>query len=186
MRILSWLAMAAVLVALPAAGASGQTVVLVRHAEKAPAPSDDPVLSSEGSARALALADALGGAHVDVVITTQYRRTRDTAAPAAAIAGITPAVARATGDTAAHARAVAEMVRRHPPTSVVLVVGHSNTIPAIVEALGGPRLPELCDASYAQFFTLVLRHGAPPSLIRSTYGRADVPDSRCEGGMMQR
>ena len=78
---------------------------------------------------------------------------------------------------AAHVQAVADAVRRRPAGEVVLVVGHSNTIPAIVGALGGPRLPDLCDGQYATLYVLALPARGPARLIRSTYGAADAPDA---------
>jgi len=59
------------------------TVVLVRHAEKAPAPADDPPLTAAGEARARDLWTAVHDAGVDAVITTQFVRTRATAQPTA-------------------------------------------------------------------------------------------------------
>ena len=66
--------LAAALVALPA---QAQTVVIVRHAEKA-APSGDVDLSAAGKARAQALAQALAGAKVRMVWATPLKRTGQT------------------------------------------------------------------------------------------------------------
>jgi broad specificity phosphatase PhoE len=151
-------------------------VVLVRHAERASAPPDDPGLSDAGRARAEALAEALEHARVDAVITTQYERTRRTAEPLARGRQLTPVIIRAGADTAAHVREVATAVRLQPPGSFVLVVGHSNTVPAIVGALGGPTLPDLCDAEYATLFALVLPADGAPRLVRSSYGAPDPPE----------
>src|SRR5690606_6878517 len=111
-----------------AADETSQVVLLVRHAEKAQEPADDVALTAEGSARAEALAAALVHAQVDAIITTQFRRARETAEPLAKRLGITPMVVEAGSDTGAHARAVADAVRRAGRT--VLVVGHTNTVPA--------------------------------------------------------
>jgi hypothetical protein len=60
------------------------------------------------------------------------------------------------------------------------VVGHSNTVPAIVTALGGPRLPDLCDASYATLFTVRLVDAGTPTVSRGVYGAPDPPGAdRC-------
>ena len=56
-----------------------QIVVLVRHAEKSDAPPGDVALSVAGQARAEELAIALAEARLDTIVTTQFRRTRDTA-----------------------------------------------------------------------------------------------------------
>jgi len=59
----------------------------------------------------------------------------------------------------------------------VLVVGHSNTIPAIIAALGGPRMPDLCDPEYAGLYVLIIRANGTVSLARASYGAADPPDA---------
>lgn len=146
--------------ALPAAAAP-DLVILVRHAERGTEPAGDPALTPAGEQRAQALAQALAGAKVNAIVTTQFRRTRDTAAPLAKVLGIQPQVVDA---KAGHVQAVADAVRAQSGT--VLVVGHSNTVPAILAALGGPALPELCETSYHHVF--VLRPGV--SWMRLSYG----------------
>src|ERR1700682_5430372 len=58
-------------------------LVLVRHADKAAQPANDPPLTSAGMKRAQDLAAALRSAGVTFIITTQLRRTRETAQPLA-------------------------------------------------------------------------------------------------------
>jgi broad specificity phosphatase PhoE len=80
-----------------------------------------------------------------------------------------------TGPTEAHVKAVAEAVHEHAGQTV-LVVGHSNTIPAIIGALGGPKLADICDSQYSTFYVLILHaDGKKPELIVSSYG-APSPD----------
>lgn len=150
-------------------------VVLVRHAERAAAPSDDPGLSQAGKARAEALADALADARVDAIITTQFARTKATAEPLARARRLTPSVVTGGADTAVHAREVAAAVKALAPGSLALVVGHSDTVPAIIAALGGPALDDLCDAEFATMFTLIVPSNGPPRLLRTTYGAPDPP-----------
>lgn len=145
-------------------------VILVRHAEKAAVPGNDPPLSEPGTARAQALRAALADAGVQAVLVTPLRRTLDTARPLLESTGLTPETVPIGG--ADHVRQVAEAVRRQAGR-VVLVVGHSNTIPAIVGALGGPRLPDLCDANYATMFVLALPADGPTRLVRTRYGAAE-------------
>jgi broad specificity phosphatase PhoE len=154
-------------------------VILVRHAERAAAPTGDPVLTEAGVQRALDLAAALADAKVGSIITTQFQRTQLTARPLAEARHMTPIIVNASGG-AAHIDAVAAAVRARPAGEVVLVVGHSNTIPAIIAALGGPRLPDLCDAQYASLFVLRPEADGAAALVRSRYGVADAPDAdRC-------
>ena len=139
------------------AGASGgmpALVVLVRHAEKAEAPESDPPLTPAGQDRARALALALKDAGVTAIITSDRLRTRATAEPLGAARGLTPVVVGlGRGGVAAHVEAVATEVRRQAG-GVVVVVGHSNTIPAIIAALGGPSLPDIPDPEYGRLFLL--------------------------------
>lgn len=177
---------AALVVATPPAalaqsrGAPGPlVVVVVRHAEKAPVPGNDPPLSAAGDVRARALAATLRDANVTAVVVSQWQRTRQTAAPMASARGLTPVVVAAGADVAGHAAAVASAVRRHSGT--VLVVGHSNTVGPIVAALGGPATVRVCDAQYATLLTVVPNDAGAARLVRSAYGAADpAVDERCE------
>ena len=165
---------------------AGTLVLLVRHAEKAAVPGDDPPLSEAGTTRARALADSLRGVGVTAVIVSPRRRTAETAAPLAAARGLTPEVVPFGASPAEHVQAVAAAVRRHAG-GVVLVVGHSNTVPAIVTALGGPRLPDLCDASYATLFTVRLAASSgAPTVSRSGYGTPDPAGADSCAGMQAR
>jgi broad specificity phosphatase PhoE len=171
------LAMAAsIALALPVA-AQPSTVIVVRHAEKAPAPANDPVLSAEGIQRSLDLGTALAGTRVTSVVTTHLQRTKLTAKAVTDAMGKEPIVVPASSPTTAHVEAVAAAVRARPAGEVVLVVGHSNTVPAIVAALGGPKMPDLCDAQYSMMFILEFLPGSPPRLIKAKYGAADPPNA---------
>jgi hypothetical protein len=68
-----------------------------------------------------------------------------------------------------HVQAVAGVVRAQ--TGVVLVIGHSNTVPAILAALGGPQLPDLCETSFHHIF--LLRPGA--GWMQLSYGAPSEP-----------
>ena len=155
-------------------------VVLVRHAEKAAEPASDPPLTAAGVARAQALAAALRDAEVSAIITTQLRRTRETAQPLAMRRGLTPEVVPINrGAIAAHVETAVAAVRRHAG-GVVLVVGHNNSVPAIIAALGGPRLPDICESVYANLFVLVAT-GGEVRLVQSHYGAPESdPGPECK------
>lgn len=154
------------------APAPPRLVILVRHAERAAEPAGDPGLSEVGAARAQALERALRDAGVTAIVTTQLRRTRETAMPLATARGITPEAVSTIGAGPAHVASVVAAVRKHPG-GVVLVVGHSNTIPAIITALGGPAMPDLCDFAFSDLFVIAPGEGA--RLVRSRYGALDPP-----------
>ena len=155
--------------------ASATVVLLVRHAEKAAQPPDDPPLTQDGRRRAEALAGVVKDAHPTTIITTQLRRTVETAKPSAAATGVTPEVVPVSAaNTQQNAAEVAAAVRKHAGETV-LVVGHGNTVPLIIAALGGPKLPDIREPVYDELFVLVL--GNEPRLIQSRY-RMPTPDCR--------
>jgi broad specificity phosphatase PhoE len=153
---------------------ASRLVVLVRHAEAGGEPERNPPLTDGGRARAAALATALAGTGIGRIIVTGFTRTQATAGPLAAATGVTPMVVEVTGGLEAHVQSVAAAVRDAPAGQAVLVVGHSNTIPAIVTALGGPKLADLCHTDFDTLFILELRDAAPPRLIRAGYGAPDA------------
>lgn len=115
-----------------------RTVVFVRHAEKDPDDADkvDPGLAERGRARAEKLAGMLASAGVTAAYATAFRRTRQTLAPLATKAGITiedydarTSVQFATSLTAAP--------EGPPGPQTIVVAAHSNTLPQMVQALGG-------------------------------------------------
>ena len=166
------------LTAAPPASAPPATVVIVvRHAERAPG-SGDPPLSESGQARARVLADIGKAAGVSAVITTQLQRTRQTAQPLVETLGITPVVVNTQSDMAKHVADVAAVVRQFAGKTV-LVVGHSNTVPAIVAALGGPKYADLCESEYDSLITLVLDAEGSARAVRTRFGAPTPADAAC-------
>jgi len=106
------------------------TVVLVRHAERLPE-GQDPELSAIGVAHAERLAEILERAAIAAIYVSQAQRTQQTAAPVAMVTGVKPQVIEADK----HKRLLRRLKWRHRG-EVVLVVGHSNTVPLIADGLG--------------------------------------------------
>ncbi len=91
-------------------------VYVVRHAEKAGEPRRNPGLTRSGAERAAALAAVLAGTELTGIITSQFARTKATAAPVAKATGVEPVVIRyRSGDFEAHGRAVAAAIRDRFP-----------------------------------------------------------------------
>jgi phosphohistidine phosphatase SixA len=159
--------------------------VLVRHADRAPAPPGDPPLSAAGVKRADDLAAALRDMKFSAIITTQLIRTRETARPVASALGIVPEIVpNNSGQAEAHIKAVEGAVRKHRGETL-LVVNHSNVLPAIIAALGGPRLGPICESVYDDMFVLVPVAGSL-QFLHSHYGVATPPGPDCplmQGGM---
>jgi broad specificity phosphatase PhoE len=97
----------------------------------------------------------------------------ETAQPSAAAADVTPEVVPVSSTTTQqNAAEVAAAVRKHAGATV-LVVGHNNTVPLIIAALGGPKLPDICELVCDKLFVLVL--GEEARLIQSSYGASGPP-----------
>jgi broad specificity phosphatase PhoE len=137
------------------------TVILVRHAEKSTTPKDDPILTDEGKLRAEHLANMLSNAGVQAIYTSQYERTKLTAEPIAKKLSINPTVI-----DAAKSNEFANAIRSKNAGQIVLVVGHSNTIPEIIRALNGPEIPELDDQEYDSFFVLSVPKSGESKLLK--------------------
>lgn len=135
-------------------------IVVVRHAEKAATPASDPGLTPAGARRALALADSLEAMPLAAIYATPYQRTQLTAEPAARANGLTVTV-RPADETA---QSLARELRQRHAGQAVLVVGHSNTVPALVHALTGITVAPIDDAEYGRRFTITLSYDAPPRL----------------------
>ncbi|WP_309092128.1 histidine phosphatase family protein [Phenylobacterium sp.] len=160
--------------ALPISVAEAQTVVVVRHAEKADG-GHDPDLSSAGHARAQALAQALKGARLTHVLTTPLKRTQQTAAPAAQAAGVAVTPMALGGGAAAHVARVAAAARQTSVDGTVLIVGHSNTVPEIARALGDAAPEPLTECDYDRL-TIIQLGGPAPKTIHARYG---APTEAC-------
>lgn len=157
--------------AAPAArGAAESTAIyVVRHAERASSTDPDSPLNEAGVARAHALADALGDAGVDAIITSQFVRTQATAAPLAERLGLPVQVERVS-DPEGSSQALARRILADHAGKTVLVVGHSNTVPLIVRALGGVEVGPLDDSDYGDIFLVVVRPGAAVATIKTRFG----------------
>ena len=162
------LLIAAALSLLATGSAMAQTVILVRHAEKVDT-SADPLLSEAGQARAGALAVVLADARPDHVFTSPLQRTRLTAGPSAEFHSVVIEPVGFDGGTPAHVDAVAARIRALPDTAVVLVVGHSNTIPLIARALGYTAAADMADCEYDRLTVLDL-NGDHTSAVVGRYG----------------
>lgn len=156
---------------LPAS--SQVTVIFTRHAEKAAAPADDPPLTAAGQKRAELLASMLADSGVDAIYVTELQRTQQTAAPLAARTLVKPTAIPA-NDTDVLVKAIRA---RHG--GVVLVVGHSNKLPDIIAALGGPKIT-IPDSAYDNLFVMSVGP-SQSSLLRLHYG-SSAPGA---GGSMQ-
>ncbi len=131
---------------------------IVRHAEKAGgAETKDPDLSHPGQRRAEWLAATLKEAGITAVFATEFKRTQQTAEPLARAVHLSVTTVPA-NDTAA----LVAKLRETPGNA--LIVGHSNTIPEILKALGGTTPVTLGENDYNDLF--IVTTGTPPGFAR--------------------
>ncbi len=111
------------------------TVFLVRHADR----DAEDALNASGLVRAQELAHVMEKSGLDAVYTSEFTRTQQTAAPAAAALGLTPVVI-----SASDVAGLANHIRDNRNGEKTLVVGHSDTVPKVIAAFGGPavNIPE--------------------------------------------
>ena len=154
------------------------TVIFVRHAEKdtSSATNRDPGLTEEGAARAEALARLVGKAGVTHLFASEFTRTKATLAPLAK--GLSLDVKEIPAQQGGRMLAA---LRALPPGAVAVVAGHSNTVPALVEGLGGeieglvdtpPYGEILADDEYDRLFLVTLPAGKETTVktIELRYG----------------
>jgi broad specificity phosphatase PhoE len=153
------------------ARAADQVIFLVRHAERADAGSgapppgmmaNDPPLSAAGNERSARLAALLASADVKHIYTTEYQRTRQTAAPLAQRLKV-ETVTSAARDPDALVQQITKV------SGNVLIVGHSNTIPDLLKRLGVKEAISIADNEYDNLFVVVRPPGGALTMIRLRY-----------------
>jgi broad specificity phosphatase PhoE len=143
---------------------STTTILLVRHAEKDTLMvGADPPLSAAGILRAQELARVLGDTPIAAIYVTPYQRNRQTAQPLATRLGRPLTVVNAVDSTIV-------LLRTQHYGQTVLVVGHSNTLPQIIEALSGEKIPPFTEGDFDRLYVLTLAPRAPGKVLALHYG----------------
>jgi broad specificity phosphatase PhoE len=145
---------------LVTAANAAPVVFIVRHAEKTSTGGKDPDLSVQGQKRADALAHNLRDSQITSVFVTEFKRTQETAAPTARAAHVSPIVVPAND-----IGALVEKLRALNGNA--LVVGHGNTVPDLLKALGITTPVSIPEDDYAEIFAVSL--GDAPQLLRLHY-----------------
>ena len=147
------------LTAVPVTAAAQATAIVVRHAERLDSSTDSP-LSSAGQARAARLAAMLKDAGISAIYTTERQRTTQTAQPLAEALRLAPRILKVEDIDG-----VVAAVRAARDADRILIVGHSNTVPTILQRLGVGEAVTIGDDDYANLFVVTPR-GAAASVVR--------------------
>ena len=149
--------------------ASTTTVIVMRHAEQAATPAEDPPLSPAGEARAEVLAHFFGKAPPEFAIqgifVSEFLRTQLTVRPLANRLGV-PVIVVPAADTGR----AAERAREEYRGGTTLIVGHSDTVPRIIESLAGREVPVMSESEYGTIYVIAL-----PRFSRASVTRFDLP-----------
>jgi phosphohistidine phosphatase SixA len=138
------------------------TVVLVRHAEPQTS-GGDPGLTAAGRKRAELLGFMFQNAGVTALFTSELRRTKETAQPLAARVSLVPAVLTGLNTAADRDRVLAV------PSGVALVIGHTNTVPQLIDALGAGNNVQIAENEFDRMFIVSLRGAGGASLLSLRY-----------------
>lgn len=150
------------------------TIIFVRHADKAAVPADDPGLSPAGQRRVAELtrqlvdADVVAG--IDAIYATPFRRTQDTVRPLAdalnlEINNYDP------GDT----EAILEHILKKHKGKIILVVGHSDTVPVLIANLGASKkVPPIAEDEYDNIYIISIPWFGKTKTIRLRFGEPYV------------
>ena len=158
------------------------TIWVVRHAEKATTPANDPDLTPEGRERAAALAKQLKRQKIAAVFTTPYKRTTQTGERTLKQAGLAEMKTYNPSDLTAFAK----QVLQDYAGKNVLVVGHSNTVIPTLQAFGATKpFDTLDDEDYDQLFKVSIGPDKKPSLVIKRYGASHHSNKAVAENKMQ-
>jgi phosphohistidine phosphatase SixA len=142
---------------------AARAVIVIRHAEKE-SQGDDPELTISGQDRAIALTRFLRHDKVDAIFVSEFKRTQETAEILAHQREITPVIVKA-GDT----KALIDKINALPKDAVVVVVGHSNTVPDILAALGVKDKVAIKDQEFNRVFIVTPFAGGDATMLEFVY-----------------
>ena len=154
------------------------TVFLIRHAEKAEAPKEDPPLDEKGKLRSQELARMLAGAGVKAIYTSQYLRTKQTGEALAKQLGLTittiPLRMSPSNPREVSEQSIAEITARiyERAGDAALVIGHSNTIPEVIRKLGGDIVPIIDEKKFDDLFIVTIYGKGKAKVVQMKYGSA--------------
>ncbi len=151
------------------------TMIFVRHAERALEPADNPGLNADGQRRVSELtrqlvdADVVAG--IDAIYSTPFRRTLETAQPLATALGLDINQY----DPADNEAVLAEILKRHKG-KIILIVGHSDTVPTLIADLGASKkVPAIAHSEYDNIYIVSIPWFGKTKTIRLRYGEPYDP-----------
>ena len=113
-----------------------------------------------------------------MIITSNFKRTQQTAAPLAELRHIKPKIITIEPSVEYHVKRIADEIKSHPGATI-LVVGHNNTVNLILQAIGGGNVGDLCTDEYANLIIVSMAKGQSTKMLIEQYGVPDPPSTSC-------
>lgn len=140
------------------------TLFIVRHAEKGTG--QNPSINADGQIRADALAHFLERVHLDAIYSSNYNRTIETATPTATNKNIPIKKYNAN-----NIPEFAEELIANYSSKTVLIIGHSNTNPALINSLTNTQqYPDIDEKKYDDLFLLKVHTLGDTEVLHLKYG----------------
>jgi len=141
------------------------TVILIRHGERnVPTPANpDPHLNAAGKARAKSLIHVFGQSGIKAIYRSHFARSKETAQPLATHLGLS-AIEMDEG------MQIKNDILSNHTGQTVLVIGHSDTVPDVINRLGAGNLPIINDSEFDNLFVVKVFSSGRASMTRLKYG----------------
>ena len=139
-----------------------KTIYIVRHAEKLLTASQDPELAQVGMFRSIKLSQLLSNKNIKHIYATDYKRTRHTARPTSDDTQVPIQIYNPDKQ-----EDFADLLKGLEGN--VLVVGHSNTAPRLVNILLGEegKYPDLQDVEYDNIYIVNIEPGSTSAEVKT-------------------
>lgn len=142
------------------------TVILVRHAEKKLEPGNlDADLAPAGEARAQELARMFGGAGINAIFATQFKRTQQTVKPLSERTGV-PVTILDSKNTDGVVKQILTKLRGE----TIFVAGHNDSVPAITGGLSGESFPAIPESEYDNLYVVMIYRFGKAKVLKLKYG----------------
>jgi len=153
------------------------TIIFVRHAEQTSHDAADPSLSDAGRARVAELtrqlvdADVVAG--IDAIYATSFKRSTETAQPLADRLDL-PINIYDAEDT----ETVLKTILKSHKGKIIVVVGHSNTVPELIANLGASKnVPTIARGEFDNLYIISIPWFGKTKTIRLRYGMPYIDDA---------
>ena len=153
------------------------TIIFFRHAEQTSHDKSDSPLSEAGQRRVAELtrqlvdADVVAG--IDAIYSTPYIRSLETARPLADQLDL-PINSYAADDT----EEILDTILKNHKGKIILVIGHSNTIPVLIANLGASKkVPAIAQYEFDNIYIISIPWFGKTKTIRLRIGEPFVADA---------